>query len=421
MVLVFEEILQGSDIHEDEMLQLHDEKPVLELRGCFSSFNAPVFKRYGVLLLFMPCKNQQRPITYKTRQCAELLNNKSFHGYIFEWQAFTDIYTGNPCDMFCYVPRLGYNTQPQPSYRDGTDCLDPYQKKHGEVTSDAYYRCVGGKCLEFGCDGKLDTAGKVDCHVTSTTSAATKPTAAPTMPTPSATTTPRVEDHTKPVRKPEVVTAAAEKTEAATTKKAIVTHPTAGYPPHTEATLVATSGIAVDGGWSEWAWSACSRSCGGGISTRTRACDNPRPSNGGSICFGDTEQLQLCNEKPCETSQYAHKQQQCMRELGTRAFAGRTFKWDPYFGHGDHPCVMWCRVATYGYTLQPKLYYDDGTDCAGHKPIDVTHVFHRCHSGKCMKFGCDGKVNSTVTTDSCGVCGGNGASCKQMQDVPKGR
>ncbi|XP_013406579.1 A disintegrin and metalloproteinase with thrombospondin motifs 3 [Lingula anatina] len=41
----------------------------------------------------------------------------------------------------------------------------------------------------------------------------------------------------------------------------------------------------VDGNWSDWGtWSACSVTCGSGQRTRTKTCNNPAPSNGGSWC-----------------------------------------------------------------------------------------------------------------------------------------
>ncbi|MDI6721844.1 MAG: hypothetical protein QMD85_05600, partial [Candidatus Aenigmarchaeota archaeon] len=49
----------------------------------------------------------------------------------------------------------------------------------------------------------------------------------------------------------------------------------------------------VDGGWS--GWSACSVSCGGG--TRTRACTNPTPANGGAMCSEVSSEA--CNTQPC--------------------------------------------------------------------------------------------------------------------------
>ncbi|CAB4056512.1 unnamed protein product [Lepeophtheirus salmonis] len=41
----------------------------------------------------------------------------------------------------------------------------------------------------------------------------------------------------------------------------------------------------VDGGWSQWShWGYCQSKCGVGNRTRTRACDNPPPENGGRPC-----------------------------------------------------------------------------------------------------------------------------------------
>uniref|UniRef100_A0A3B4BBU5 Complement factor properdin n=1 Tax=Periophthalmus magnuspinnatus TaxID=409849 RepID=A0A3B4BBU5_9GOBI len=56
----------------------------------------------------------------------------------------------------------------------------------------------------------------------------------------------------------------------------------------------------VDGGWSRWSpWSRCDKHCGGGRSIRTRSCSSPPPKNGGKKCEGEKNQVKPCNTKPC--------------------------------------------------------------------------------------------------------------------------
>ena len=45
--------------------------------------------------------------------------------------------------------------------------------------------------------------------------------------------------------------------------------------------------LAVEGGWGDWSqWSSCEKPCGGSVVNRTRLCNNPSPSNGGTLCQG---------------------------------------------------------------------------------------------------------------------------------------
>ncbi|VDI29943.1 Hypothetical predicted protein [Mytilus galloprovincialis] len=67
-----------------------------------------------------------------------------------------------------------------------------------------------------------------------------------------------------------------------------------------ETLLCAENNCPVNGDWSVWqVWSVCSSSCGVGIKRRTRLCDNPTPSYGGRLCNGNTLDVDSCNIHEC--------------------------------------------------------------------------------------------------------------------------
>ncbi|XP_076099012.1 SCO-spondin-like isoform X4 [Mytilus galloprovincialis] len=56
----------------------------------------------------------------------------------------------------------------------------------------------------------------------------------------------------------------------------------------------------INGNWTEWSnWNECSFTCGGGMKVRERNCSNPVPQYGGEPCFGNTTNIETCNEDPC--------------------------------------------------------------------------------------------------------------------------
>ncbi|EDV28329.1 uncharacterized protein TRIADDRAFT_53875 [Trichoplax adhaerens] len=57
-----------------------------------------------------------------------------------------------------------------------------------------------------------------------------------------------------------------------------------------------------DGQWSSWQpWTPCSSTCGTGIRTRNRTCDNPVPTDGGQPCHGNSIETVVCTLNPCTT------------------------------------------------------------------------------------------------------------------------
>ncbi|KAJ8038941.1 Hemicentin-1 [Holothuria leucospilota] len=64
--------------------------------------------------------------------------------------------------------------------------------------------------------------------------------------------------------------------------------------------VVAYVTVRVDGGWSDWTdWASCSTSCGDGMQSRIRVCNNPEPANGGRQCSGPSLDSQPCEEARC--------------------------------------------------------------------------------------------------------------------------
>ena len=58
--------------------------------------------------------------------------------------------------------------------------------------------------------------------------------------------------------------------------------------------------VVIDGKWSEWSdFTQCSKTCGGGTTTRLRHCNNPSPKNGGKLCHGDSIQQKKCTIRAC--------------------------------------------------------------------------------------------------------------------------
>ncbi|XP_061172012.1 semaphorin-5A-like [Saccostrea echinata] len=76
--------------------------------------------------------------------------------------------------------------------------------------------------------------------------------------------------------------------------------------------LFGTIKCQVNGNWGQWSsYGACSVTCGMGTHQRTRSCNNPAPSGGGSTCPGDALEAKTCFDVTCYPSILGSLERNC--------------------------------------------------------------------------------------------------------------
>uniref|UniRef100_A0A8C5TFT8 A disintegrin and metalloproteinase with thrombospondin motifs 1 n=1 Tax=Malurus cyaneus samueli TaxID=2593467 RepID=A0A8C5TFT8_9PASS len=169
---------------------------------------------------------------------------------------------------------------------------------------------------------------------------------------------------------------------------------------------------AVHGGWGPWsAWGSCSRSCGGGIQFSHRHCDSPRPRHGGSYCEGQRTKYQSCHTQECPPDGKSFREQQCEKynSYNFTDLEGNRLEWVPKYA-GVSPrdrCKLFCRARGRSEFKVFEARVIDGTLC-GPETLSI------CVHGQCIKAGCDHIIGSSKKLDKCGVCGGNGSTCRKI-------
>ncbi|XP_057355171.1 A disintegrin and metalloproteinase with thrombospondin motifs 13 isoform X4 [Manis pentadactyla] len=174
---------------------------------------------------------------------------------------------------------------------------------------------------------------------------------------------------------------------------------------------------AVHGHWSSWGSpSACSRSCGGGVVTRRRQCNNPRPAFGGRACTGADLQAEMCNAQACERTQLEFMSEQCAQtnQKPLQLSPGSTpfYRWGAavQYSQGDALCRHMCWAIGESFIVRRGDRFLDGTRCvpSGRREDGALSL---CVSGRCRTFGCDGRMDSQQVRDVCHVCGGDNSTC----------
>ncbi|XP_042719149.1 A disintegrin and metalloproteinase with thrombospondin motifs 14 isoform X6 [Lagopus leucura] len=166
-----------------------------------------------------------------------------------------------------------------------------------------------------------------------------------------------------------------------------------------------------DGSWSSWSkFGSCSRTCGGGVRSRSRSCSNPPPAYGGRNCPGATYEHQVCNSEECPGPYEDFRAQQCSKRDSYYTHRDSKHAWLPY----EHPddaqkCELICQSEGTGDVVFMNQVVHDGTRCSYRDPYSI------CVRGECVHVGCDKEVGSLKQEDKCGVCGGDNSHCRTVK------
>ncbi|XP_064650357.1 A disintegrin and metalloproteinase with thrombospondin motifs 6-like [Lineus longissimus] len=98
-----------------------------------------------------PCETSQDE--YQEEQCADT-NKEPLNGVYYDWIPDKKRDISQQCQMYCKGREQRTVHMRRAKYTDGTSC-------EGNIV-DYLYRCVAGKCEEFGCDGVLNSGKKYD-------------------------------------------------------------------------------------------------------------------------------------------------------------------------------------------------------------------------------------------------------------------
>ncbi|XP_042270160.1 A disintegrin and metalloproteinase with thrombospondin motifs 17 isoform X1 [Thunnus maccoyii] len=160
----------------------------------------------------------------------------------------------------------------------------------------------------------------------------------------------------------------------------------------------------VDGDWSPWSqWSMCSRTCGTGVQFRQRKCDNPPPGPGGRTCQKANVEHKACEGHPCAKGAPSLRDLQCLSY--NQHASKRKGSMLTAIINDERPCVLFCSLVGRDVPVLMADRVMDGTPCGPYE-ADL------CVNGKCQKIGCDSIIGSSAKEDRCGVCNGDGRSCK---------
>ncbi|XP_050966292.1 A disintegrin and metalloproteinase with thrombospondin motifs 12 [Labeo rohita] len=166
----------------------------------------------------------------------------------------------------------------------------------------------------------------------------------------------------------------------------------------------------VHGGWGPWStWSHCSRTCGAGVQSADRECNQPKPEFGGKYCTGERKRYRICNTKPCARKHPSFREMQCS-EFNTVPYHNELYEWIPV-ASSSRPCELHCKPVDENFSEKMLDAVTDGTPC-----FMNNNSRNICVNGVCKEVGCDFGINSNAKEDGCGVCLGDGSTCETVKE-----
>ncbi|XP_063820326.1 A disintegrin and metalloproteinase with thrombospondin motifs 19 [Pseudophryne corroboree] len=170
-----------------------------------------------------------------------------------------------------------------------------------------------------------------------------------------------------------------------------------------ECTSMTSSSEHLSGEWS--AWSSCSRTCDIGVRSRQRKCLSQGTE--GRQCNDPKIQYKICENPRCPPGVPEFRDSQCQTFSLRSSYPKHKHRWHAVINE-DKPCALFCSALGKDQPVMVAEKTLDGTSC-GQNGLDM------CSNGRCQKVGCDGVLGSLSREDHCGVCNGNGKSCRVIK------
>ncbi|XP_012946974.1 ADAMTS-like protein 2 [Aplysia californica] len=167
--------------------------------------------------------------------------------------------------------------------------------------------------------------------------------------------------------------------------------------------------------WGPWSsWSACSSSCGRGVTTKRRDCLMWRSVEVKAAkpwkCQGRDTRRRLCFSQACPGNRMYDQSvdDECQVLQHARRSRHRHRNWQRV--DRGNPCRVVCAVIG-GYTVRTLQVLPDGTVCSQNGAR-----YAECNKGICKEVsrGCHDSDGTSLRLDMCLVCGGNNSSCDQV-------